>query len=173
MLSHCSRSAHGPDRAPRRVLLSGISTPLRWKSTAPPLTRRLQFPRDLDTRLSHSLERDEIVRFARENPVVAKHLALQERKEKLELVRPRTRTCLFWDVEADQPCARRSPRSSTVSLSSSGTSSSSNTADLAVAGRTRDEACLACSKSRVPVTFLFGSLDPLPLTNPLLSLSLA
>ncbi|BGP57645.1 mitochondrial dynamin GTPase Msp1 [Rhodotorula sphaerocarpa] len=46
----------------------------------------INFPRDLDTRLSHSLERDEIVRFARENPVVAKHLALQERKEKLELV---------------------------------------------------------------------------------------
>ncbi|GAA6036513.1 hypothetical protein JCM8097_003542 [Rhodosporidiobolus ruineniae] len=45
-----------------------------------------QFPRDLDTRLSHSLDRDEILRFARENPTVAKHLALQERKEKLELV---------------------------------------------------------------------------------------
>jgi hypothetical protein len=45
-----------------------------------------QFPRDLDTRLSHNLDREEILRFARENPVIAKHLALQERKEKLELV---------------------------------------------------------------------------------------
>ncbi|BGP34425.1 mitochondrial dynamin GTPase Msp1 [Rhodotorula toruloides] len=45
-----------------------------------------QFPRDLDTRLSHDLDRAEIVRFARENPVISRHLALQERKEKLELV---------------------------------------------------------------------------------------
>ncbi|GAA5860145.1 hypothetical protein JCM8547_009201 [Rhodosporidiobolus lusitaniae] len=45
-----------------------------------------QFPRDLDTRLSHDLDRAEILRFARENPTVAKHLALQERKEKLEMV---------------------------------------------------------------------------------------
>ncbi|TNY17908.1 P-loop containing nucleoside triphosphate hydrolase protein [Rhodotorula diobovata] len=45
-----------------------------------------QFPRDLDNRLSHDLDRAEVLRFARENPAVAKHLALQERKEKLELV---------------------------------------------------------------------------------------
>ncbi|BGP13399.1 hypothetical protein JCM10213_008558 [Rhodosporidiobolus nylandii] len=45
-----------------------------------------QFPRDLDTRLSYSLDRSEVLQFARENPTVARHLALQERKEKLELV---------------------------------------------------------------------------------------
>ncbi|GAA5856768.1 hypothetical protein JCM9279_006109 [Rhodotorula babjevae] len=45
-----------------------------------------QFPRDLDNRLSHDLDRSEVLRFARENPAVAKHLALQDRKEKLELV---------------------------------------------------------------------------------------
>ncbi|GAA5995799.1 dynamin-related GTPase MGM1 [Rhodotorula paludigena] len=45
-----------------------------------------QFPRDLDNRLSGDLDRSQVLRFARENPVVAKHLALQERKEKLELV---------------------------------------------------------------------------------------
>lgn len=49
----------------------------------------MQFPRDLDNRLSHDLDRAEVLRFARENPAVAKHLALQERKEKLELVRRR------------------------------------------------------------------------------------
>ncbi|GAA5905300.1 dynamin-related GTPase MGM1 [Sporobolomyces salmoneus] len=45
-----------------------------------------QFPREIDTRLSGDLDRSEIVAFARENPIVAKHLALQERKQKLELV---------------------------------------------------------------------------------------
>ncbi|GAA5879536.1 hypothetical protein JCM16303_003240 [Sporobolomyces ruberrimus] len=45
-----------------------------------------QFPREIDTRLSGDLDRSEIVAFARENPLVAKHLALQERKQKLELV---------------------------------------------------------------------------------------
>ncbi|GAA5975653.1 hypothetical protein JCM11641_003558 [Rhodosporidiobolus odoratus] len=45
-----------------------------------------QFPRDLDTRLSYSLDRSEIVRFAKENPQIARHLALQDRKDKLELV---------------------------------------------------------------------------------------
>ncbi|BGP42407.1 mitochondrial dynamin GTPase Msp1 [Rhodotorula kratochvilovae] len=45
-----------------------------------------QFPRDLDNRLSHDLDRAEVIRFARENPAVARHLALQDRKEKLELV---------------------------------------------------------------------------------------
>ncbi|GAA6013017.1 hypothetical protein JCM11491_000938 [Sporobolomyces phaffii] len=45
-----------------------------------------QFPREIDTRLSGDLDRSEIVAFARENPVVHKHLALQERKQKLELV---------------------------------------------------------------------------------------
>ncbi|GAA5939732.1 hypothetical protein JCM1841_003563 [Sporobolomyces salmonicolor] len=45
-----------------------------------------QFPREIDTRLSGDLDRSEILRFARENPAIYKHLALQDRKEKLELV---------------------------------------------------------------------------------------
>ena len=53
---------------------------------ADPSTARTQFPRDLDNRLSHDLDRAEVLRFARENPVIAQHLALQDRKEKLELV---------------------------------------------------------------------------------------
>lgn len=48
----------------------------------------IQFPREIDTRLGYDLDRAEVVRFARENPVVHQHLSLQERKEKLELVRP-------------------------------------------------------------------------------------
>ncbi|KAH7912348.1 P-loop containing nucleoside triphosphate hydrolase protein [Hygrophoropsis aurantiaca] len=45
-----------------------------------------QFPREIDTRLLYDLDRSEIVEFARENPVVRKHLDLQERKDKLEEV---------------------------------------------------------------------------------------
>ncbi|KAK4701821.1 hypothetical protein P7C70_g4405, partial [Phenoliferia sp. Uapishka_3] len=45
-----------------------------------------QFPREIDTRMAYDLNRSEIIKFARENPVVDKHLTLQERKEKLELV---------------------------------------------------------------------------------------
>lgn len=37
--------------------------------------------------MAYDLNRSEIDKFARENPVVDKHLTLQERKEKLELVR--------------------------------------------------------------------------------------
>lgn len=47
-----------------------------------------QFPREIDTRLSYDLNRNQINQFARENPMIKKHLNLQERKEKLELVRP-------------------------------------------------------------------------------------
>ncbi|KAG6864975.1 hypothetical protein C0991_005882 [Blastosporella zonata] len=45
-----------------------------------------QFPREIDTRLLYDLDRREIVEFARENPVVRRHLDLQERKDKLEEV---------------------------------------------------------------------------------------
>ncbi|KAF8876751.1 hypothetical protein BD779DRAFT_1559697 [Infundibulicybe gibba] len=45
-----------------------------------------QFPREIDSRLLYDLDRREIVEFARENPVVRKHLELQERKDKLEEV---------------------------------------------------------------------------------------
>ncbi|KAG6849728.1 hypothetical protein H0H93_005931 [Arthromyces matolae] len=45
-----------------------------------------QFPREIDTRLLYDLDRREIIEFARENPIVRKHLDLQERKDKLEEV---------------------------------------------------------------------------------------
>ncbi|KAI0709986.1 P-loop containing nucleoside triphosphate hydrolase protein [Earliella scabrosa] len=45
-----------------------------------------QFPREIDSRLLYDLDRKEIVEFARENPIIRKHLDLQERKEKLEEV---------------------------------------------------------------------------------------
>ncbi|KAH7106350.1 P-loop containing nucleoside triphosphate hydrolase protein, partial [Auriculariales sp. MPI-PUGE-AT-0066] len=45
-----------------------------------------QFPREIDSRLIYDLDRNEISRFARENPSIKKHLDLQERKEKLEEV---------------------------------------------------------------------------------------
>ena len=46
----------------------------------------LQFPREIDSRLLYDLDRKEIVEFARENPIIRKHLDLQERKDKLEEV---------------------------------------------------------------------------------------
>ena len=51
-------------------------------------SRTIQFPREIDTRMAYDLNRSEIIRFARQNPVIDRHLTLQERKEKLELVRP-------------------------------------------------------------------------------------
>ncbi|KAF9446757.1 hypothetical protein P691DRAFT_672859 [Macrolepiota fuliginosa MF-IS2] len=45
-----------------------------------------QFPREMDSRLLYDLDRKEIVAFAQENPVVRRHLELQERKDKLEEV---------------------------------------------------------------------------------------
>lgn len=45
-----------------------------------------QFPREIDTRLGYDLDREEVARFARENPTIRTHLNLQERKEKLEMV---------------------------------------------------------------------------------------
>ncbi|KAK7690746.1 hypothetical protein QCA50_005845 [Cerrena zonata] len=45
-----------------------------------------QFPREIDSRLLYDLDRREIVEFARENPIVRRHLDLQERKDKLEEV---------------------------------------------------------------------------------------
>ncbi|KAG5340908.1 hypothetical protein C0989_012660 [Termitomyces sp. Mn162] len=43
-----------------------------------------QFPREIDSRLLYDLDRREIIQFARENPVIRRHLDLQERKDKLE-----------------------------------------------------------------------------------------
>jgi len=45
-----------------------------------------QFPREINSRLLYDLDRSEIVEFARENPVVRRHLDLQGRKDKLEEV---------------------------------------------------------------------------------------
>ncbi|KAJ7931398.1 hypothetical protein B0H13DRAFT_1957946 [Mycena leptocephala] len=45
-----------------------------------------QFPREIDSRLLYDLDPKEIVEFARENPVVRRHLDLQGRKDKLEEV---------------------------------------------------------------------------------------
>jgi dynamin-like GTPase MGM1, mitochondrial len=47
-----------------------------------------QFPREIDSRLLYDLDRSEIVDFARENPEIRRHLDLQDRKDKLEEVRP-------------------------------------------------------------------------------------
>ena len=44
------------------------------------------FPRELDLRLGRHLDRNEIERFAREDPRVRKHLDVIKRKEMLELV---------------------------------------------------------------------------------------
>ncbi|RSH92606.1 dynamin-like GTPase mgm1 [Saitozyma podzolica] len=43
-----------------------------------------QFPREIDSRILYDLDREEIKRFARENPKIRHHLELQERKDKLE-----------------------------------------------------------------------------------------
>lgn len=48
--------------------------------------RQNQFPREIDSRLVYDLDKNELSRFARENPAIKKHLDLQERKEKLEMV---------------------------------------------------------------------------------------
>ncbi|KAJ7274479.1 P-loop containing nucleoside triphosphate hydrolase protein [Mycena haematopus] len=45
-----------------------------------------QFPREIDSRLLYDLDPKEIIEFARENPVVRRHLDLQGRKDKLEEV---------------------------------------------------------------------------------------
>ncbi|KAF5388848.1 hypothetical protein D9757_005665 [Collybiopsis confluens] len=45
-----------------------------------------EFPREIDSRLLYDLDRKEIVEFARENPIVRRHLELQDRKDKLEEV---------------------------------------------------------------------------------------
>lgn len=48
-----------------------------------------QFPREIDAKLVYQLDKEELGKFARENPTVKRHLDLQERKEKLELVMDR------------------------------------------------------------------------------------
>ncbi|KAJ7591381.1 P-loop containing nucleoside triphosphate hydrolase protein [Mycena floridula] len=65
-----------------------------------------QFPREIDSRLLYDLDRKEIVEFARENPVIRKHLDLQERKDKLEEVMKQLQSLSV--LRADpQPAPRR------------------------------------------------------------------
>ncbi|KAG5646118.1 hypothetical protein DXG03_004357 [Asterophora parasitica] len=65
-----------------------------------------QFPREIDSRLLYDLDRSEIVEFARENPVVRRHLDLQERKDKLEEVMKQLNS--LSTLRADpQPAPRR------------------------------------------------------------------
>ena len=65
-----------------------------------------QFPREIDSRLLYDLDRKEIVDFARENPVVRRHLDLQERKDKFEEVMKQLNS--LSTLRADpQPAPRR------------------------------------------------------------------
>ncbi|KAJ6544796.1 P-loop containing nucleoside triphosphate hydrolase protein [Mycena vulgaris] len=65
-----------------------------------------QFPREIDSRLLYDLDRKEIVEFARENPVVRRHLDLQDRKDKLEEVMKQLNS--LSTLRADpQPAPRR------------------------------------------------------------------
>lgn len=43
-----------------------------------------QFPREIDARLAHGLDPEDVVRFARENPAICRHLDVQQRKTQLE-----------------------------------------------------------------------------------------
>lgn len=45
-----------------------------------------QFPREVDNKLYYDLSRDEINKFACENPTIRRHIELQQRKSALELV---------------------------------------------------------------------------------------
>ncbi|KAJ8509138.1 hypothetical protein ONZ45_g8655 [Pleurotus djamor] len=65
-----------------------------------------QFPREIDSRLLYDLDRKEIVEFARENPVVRRHLDLQERKDKLEEVMKQLNSLSTLRQDA-QPAPRR------------------------------------------------------------------
>ncbi|KAF7316939.1 hypothetical protein HMN09_00428200 [Mycena chlorophos] len=65
-----------------------------------------QFPREIDSRLLYDLDRKEIVEFARENPVVRRHLDLQERKDKLEEVMKQLNSLSTLRSDA-QPAPRR------------------------------------------------------------------
>lgn len=42
-----------------------------------------QFPREIDSRLVYDMGREELVKFARENPVVRRHLDLQDKRDRL------------------------------------------------------------------------------------------
>nr|ASF90246.1 hypothetical protein SPAR05795 [Bartheletia paradoxa] len=65
-----------------------------------------QFPREIDSRLVYDLDRSAIARFARENPAIRKHLDLQERKEKLELVMEKLSSLVSLHKETIKPSPR-------------------------------------------------------------------
>lgn len=46
----------------------------------------MQFPREIDSRILYDLDREELKKFALENPKIRQHLELQDRKDKLEQV---------------------------------------------------------------------------------------
>ncbi|KAJ3147242.1 dynamin-like GTPase mgm1 [Geranomyces michiganensis] len=50
-----------------------------------------QLPREIDNQLYYDLSRAEIMRFAKENPVVRRHLEVQEKKRTLEVVMEKLR----------------------------------------------------------------------------------
>ncbi|BEI87094.1 hypothetical protein CcaverHIS002_0704400 [Cutaneotrichosporon cavernicola] len=59
-----------------------------------------QFPREIDSRILYDLDRDEIKKFAFENPKIRQHLELQERRDKLEQVLRSLQTLV--NLQADQ-----------------------------------------------------------------------
>lgn len=63
-----------------------------------------QFPREIDSRILYDLDRDEIKKFALENPKIRTHLELQERRDKLEQVSccgGRTEKAMAVDIDED------------------------------------------------------------------------
>ncbi|KAH7341489.1 P-loop containing nucleoside triphosphate hydrolase protein [Rhizoctonia solani] len=65
-----------------------------------------QFPREIDSRLMYDLDRNEIVKFARQNPNIRAHLDLQEKKDKLETVLSKLQAIASMRGESD-PRPRR------------------------------------------------------------------
>ncbi|KAG9005852.1 dynamin-like GTPase mgm1 [Tulasnella sp. JGI-2019a] len=65
-----------------------------------------QFPREIDSRLMYDLDRSEIIRFARENPGIRRHLELQDRKDKLEEVMKQLQSLVNLRKDS-QPTPRR------------------------------------------------------------------
>ncbi|KAJ3233171.1 dynamin-like GTPase mgm1 [Chytriomyces hyalinus] len=51
-----------------------------------------QLPREIDNKLYYDLNRQQILKFANENPTIRKHLEIQERKATLELVMEKLRS---------------------------------------------------------------------------------
>ncbi|TXT08669.1 hypothetical protein VHUM_02797 [Vanrija humicola] len=87
------RCRSGPEQAAfcPEVFLSVVAEKLAYTSTMFINIELLeqffyQFPREIDSRILYDLDRDEIKKFALENPRIRAHLELQDRKDKLEQV---------------------------------------------------------------------------------------